>query len=209
MNLTRPAFLVAAFSLLISSHPLPAQTPAPWAPDKQFSADQVITTKSGMTINSKIYVDSGKIRTESDANGMNIVSIILPADKVMYNVMVEQKMVMKMPLSEERAKQAAAAAGGSSDAKFELVGPDTVDGTPCIKYKMTSAQNAKTFFWWINAATKAPVKMTSDDGAFTLSWKNYKTGAQDPALFQPPAGYPVMDMPGGMGMPGGGAPGAQ
>jgi len=202
MNLTRLALLVVAGCSLVLN-PLHAQTPPPWTPDKQFSADQVITTKDGMTIQSKVYVDSGKIRTDIDAHGMSMSSIILPDEKKMYTVMQQQKMVMEMPLSDAKAKQAAAAAGGGN-AKFELVGPDTVDGTATTKYKMTTDNSTKVFFWWINPATHSPVKMAADDGSVTMSWKNYKTGAQDPALFQPPSGYQVMQMPAGMSMPGGG-----
>ena len=202
MNLTRLALLVVAGCSLVLN-PLHAQTPPPWTPDKQFSADQVITTKDGMTIQSKVYVDSGKIRTDIDAHGMSMSSIILPDEKKMYTVMQQQKMVMEMPLSDAKAKQAAAAAGGGN-AKFELVVPDTVDGTATTKYKMTTDNSTKVFFWWINPATHSPVKMAADDGSVTMSWKNYKTGAQDPALFQPPSGYQVMQMPAGMSMPGGG-----
>jgi len=41
-----------------------------------------------------------------------------------------------------------------------------------------------------------------------VKWSNYTTGPQDATLFEPPAGFQVMQMPAGMGMPGGGgAPG--
>ena len=205
MNLTRLALLVVAGCALVLN-PLRAQTPPPWTPDKQFSADQVITTKDGMTIQSKIYVDSGKIRTDIDAHGMKMESIILPAEKKMYTVMEQQQMVMEMPLSDDKVKQVTAATGGGN-AKFEVVGPDTVDGTACTKYKMTTDSSTKDFFWWINPATHTPVKMAADDGAVTVAWKNYKSGAQDPALFTPPTGYKVIQMPAGMNMPGGGGSG--
>lgn len=212
MNLTRLAlFVVAGCSLLLN--PLraqaPAPAPAPWAPDKQFSADQVITAKNGMTITTRMYVDNGRIRTDTNANGMNMAAIVLPAEKKMYSVLIQQKMVMEMPLNDERARAAAAATGGSSDSKFEVVGPDTVDGVACTKYKMTSGSSPKVFYWWINTATKTPVKMADADGSFTLVWKNYKVGPQDPALFQPPAGYQVMQMPAGVSMPDGGGSGGQ
>jgi hypothetical protein len=81
-----------------------------------------------------------------------------------------------------------------NDSKFETVGPDTIDGVACTKYKMTTKDN-KVLFWWVNMATKAPVKVTSDDGSFTILWKNYKAGPQDAALFEPPTDYQVMAMP--------------
>ena len=216
MNLTRLALLVVTGCSLVLGPSLRAQAPAPWTPDKQFSAEQVITTKEGMTITSKIFVDNGNARSEMNAQGMNVVAIMLPAQKKMYSVMVAQKMVMEMPLNDAQVKKMAATTGGG-DAKFELVGPDTVDGTPCTKYKMTVGADPKVFYWWINPATKAPVKMSADDGSFTLAWKNYQAGPQDASLFQPPAGYQVVQVPapgGGMpdaggAAPGGGAPAGQ
>jgi hypothetical protein len=204
MNFSRVA-LVAVAGCTLLLNPLRAQSAAPWAPDKQYSTEQVMTTKDGMTMNMKVYVDSGKMRTETNMRGMAMTAIVLPADKIMYTVMEAQHMVMQMPLSDAKAKQMAAATGGGG-ANFQLVGPDTVDGTACTKYKMTAGTDPKVFDWWINTATKTPVKMAAEDGSFTLTWKNYKAGPQDPSLFQPPAGYQIMQMPGGMSMPGGGAP---
>jgi len=205
MNLTRLALLaVAGCSLVLN--PLRAQptSAAPWTPDKQFSADQVLTTKDGMTITSKIFVDNGRVRTESNANGMQIVAIALPADKKMYSIMPAQHMVMEMPMNDAMAAKMKASTGGSSDAKFETVGPDNVNGVATTKYKMTTGSDPKVFYWWIDPSTKAPVKMAPEDGSFTLLWKNYSTGAQAGSLFTPPAGYQVMQMPAGMHMPGGG-----
>lgn len=207
MNLTRLAFVVVAGCTLFLN-PLRAQMPAAWAPDKQFSADQTVTTKNGMTINGKIHVDTNRIRTDIDAGGMAMSSIVLLDQKKMYTVMDAQKMVMEMPLSATKAQQLQAAAGGGN-AKFDLVGPDLVNGTACMKYKMTAGADPKVFYWWVSAATKTPVKMAADDGSFTVLWSNYKPGPQDPAIFTPPAGYQVMQMPAGMGTPGGGAPGGQ
>jgi hypothetical protein len=139
---------------------------------------------------------------------MNMESIALLDEKKMYMVMEQQKMVMEIPLNDTKTRQLQAATGGGN-AKFDVVGPDTVDGTPCTKYKMTAGNDPKVFFWWISTATNTPVKMAAEDGSLTVLWKNYKAGPQDPSLFQPPAGYQVMQMPAGAGMPGGGAPGGQ
>ncbi len=207
MPLTRLALLVVAGIFLVLN-PLHAQATAPWTPAKQFSADQIITTKNGMTINSKVYVDDGKIHTDINGNGMNMSSIVRLDEKKMYMVMEQQKMVIVKPLDDATAGKLQAAVGGGS-AKFDLVGPETVDGTPCIKYKMTAGTDPKVFYWWVNPATNSPVKMAADDGSLTVNWKNYKAGPQDASLFEPPAGYQVMQMPAGMGMPGGGAPGGQ
>ncbi len=50
-------------------------------------------------------------------------------------------------------------------------------------------------FFWLDTANKVPVKMQAQDESFTALWSHYKAGPQDPALFEVPAGYQVMDMP--------------
>jgi hypothetical protein len=204
MHLIRFALLALAGCALLL-HPLRAQAPAPWTPDKQFSADQVITAANNPPANNKIYVDNGKIRMDSTVNGTGVVAIILTAEKKMYALVADQKIVMSRPMTDAQVQQAAAGMG-SGDATFVLIGPDTLDGTACLEYKMTTSSDRNPTYWWINAATKAPVKVTADGGATTVLWKNYKAGPQDPALFQVPADYHVMQMtpvPATGGAPGG------
>jgi hypothetical protein len=125
----------------------------------------------------------------------------------MYSVMPAQKMVMVMNLDDRVTEQIKAASG--DDGSFTTVGPDMVDSVATIKYKMTT-KDGKIYWWWVNPITKVPVKLAADDGSFILNWKNYKAGPQDASLFEPPADYQVMQMPGGMpSMPGAGAGGGQ
>ena len=159
---------------------------------KSYSADMVMTA-SGNTVNSKIYTDSGKVRTEMNTSGMQMVSIIRPDQQKMYSVMVAQKMVMEMPYDPAKYKQQAATTTGPQG-KFELAGPDTVEGVACTKYKVTTT-DGKISFMWIDAAKKFPVKMAAEDNSYSVVWKNYKEGAQDAALFEPPSDYQKMTMP--------------
>lgn len=177
----------------------------PFAFSKQYSADMVITTQDGTTMTNKINAADGKIRTEMNTHGMQIISIVRPDQQKAYSVMVAQKMVMEMPYDAEKFKKQAAATAGP-EGKFELIGPDTVDGVACTKYKVTSA-DGKVIFYWIDATKKLPVKMAAEDGTFSMVWKNYQVGPQDASLFEPPADYQKMTMP---SMPSGApaAPGA-
>ena len=170
--------------------------------DKAYSADQIITTREGTTVNSKLYCDNGRVRTEMNASGMNIVAIILPDQQKAYTIMEAQKMIMVMPYDPEKYKKYMIGTS-NFNGKIEAAGTDVVDGIACNKYKVTS--DGKIYDLWINTSTKQPVKLTAEDGAFTLVWKNYQAGPQDPALFQVPAGYQMMNMPSMPGMPGGGA----
>jgi alpha-glucosidase (family GH31 glycosyl hydrolase) len=186
--------LVVGFCLLRPAPLLADDALSPFGANAQFSADMITTTKEGTSITQKLYSDSGKMRSEVTANGMNMVSIIRPDQKKVYSVMVDQKMAMEMPYDPEKMKQQGIGATGPQG-KTELIGPDTVEGIACKKYKVTSEKDNKVFFFWADAANKTPVKMMAEDGALTIVWKNYKAGPQDAALFEVPAGYQVMQMP--------------
>jgi len=51
-------------------------------------------------------------------------------------------------------------------------------------------------FLWFNAKTKTPVRQTTADGKLTIDWENFKEGPQSTDLFEVPAGYNKMEMPG-------------
>jgi outer membrane lipoprotein-sorting protein len=200
MNPSRLFLVVVAGCCLLHPAPLAAQQAAlPFTMDKQYSADMVITTAAGQTITQKVYSDSGKIRTEMNMHDMQMVMIVRPDLQKVYQVMVAQKMVMEMPYDPNKFKSQMAAASGPQG-KFELIGPDTVEGVACTKYKVTSDKDNKVFFIWVGVAAKAPVKMMAEDNSITILWKNYKAAPQDAALFEPPADYQKMTMP---AMPGG------
>jgi hypothetical protein len=186
--------LVAGFCLL---HPAPVfadDIVSPFGANAQFSSDMITTAQDGTTITQKIYSDSGKMRTEVTANGMQMISLIRPDQKKVYSLIVDRKMVMEMPYDPDKMRQQGIGAT-APQGKTELVGPDTVDGVVCKKYKVTSDKENKVFYFWTDAATKTPVKMTAEDGSMTILWKNYKSGPQDAALFEVPAGYQVMQVP--------------
>jgi hypothetical protein len=160
---------------------------------KQFSADEVLTTKDGGTMTLKTYMDNGKIRNEVNANGTQMVSIIRPDQQKMYQAMVAQKMMMVVPLDSAKLKQILPP-GSGGDEKVVTVGPDTVEGVAAIKYKMTP-RDGKVVFLWVDAARQVPLKLATEDGTVTILWKNFQVGPQDAALFEPPSGYQVMNMP--------------
>jgi len=196
MNSIRLVLAIVAGCCLLRPEPLIAQGLDFISPfgSLQFSADVVITTKNGMTMTQKMYCDAGKVRTEMSMQGMQTISIERPDLKKIYNVMVAQKMVMEVPFDPSQFKSQPGDASGEHG-KYEPVGPDTVDGEACTKYRGMAAKSDKVFFYWVAAATKAPVKLATDDGSFTMIWKNYKPGPQDAALFEPPADYQKMTTP--------------
>ena len=197
MNPYRIASLLVVSCCLLSFKPLSAQdTTSPFGGNKQFSADMNVTTAKGQNITQKVYTDSGKVRMEINMQGMQAVTIVRPDQNKVYTVLVGEKMVMEAPYNAEKYKKLMVATSGP-DGTVEVVGPDTVDGVACTKYKITS-KDGKVSFFWNDASTKAPVKLAADDGSYTILWTNYKAGPQDPSLFEPPAGYQTIPMPSGM-----------
>jgi hypothetical protein len=196
MNLSRLVFAIVAGFCLLRPAPLAAQESAPpFVMEKQYSADQTITTKDGMVLQTKTFVDGDKMRSNVTMKGMAMSTIVRKDKKKIYQVMEAQKMVMEMDYDEAKFMKSRTAGAFGPSGKFEVIGPDTVDGIACTKYKVISDDQKKTFFFWIDATKKVPVQMTDAEGTFTAKWKNYKVGPQDPSLFELPEGYTVMPMP--------------
>jgi hypothetical protein len=203
MNPSRVFLLIVAGCSLLSLCPLAAQVAGtPFEVNQQYSAEMIITTKEGQAMTQKVYADNGKMRSEASAPGMKMITIIRPDQKKMYHIMDTQKIVMEIPF--DPATHPVPGAVSANDGKFEVVGAETVEGVACTKYKMTTKDGTVAFFW-VDTAKKVMVKMVPEDGSVTIVWKNFVSGPQDAALFEPPTGYQVMQMPSGGGMPG--APG--
>jgi hypothetical protein len=188
---------------------LPAQAVRPpFSMNKQYSAEVSVVMKDGMTINTKVFADGDKMRSETQVNDMKMATIIRKDKSKIYNIMIAQKMIVEMDLDETKYKGMNAAAFGP-DGKFELIGPDVVNGVTYTKYKVTSDKTHQIFFFWLDTVNQAPVKMEAQDRSFTVSWHKYVAGPQDPNLFELPSGYQVMSMqmPDASGPPPDAAPG--
>jgi hypothetical protein len=201
MSFARPALLLLVCAALLTNSVRAQTAPPTWSLARQFSADQVVINKEGASATVKMYVDNGKMRIETATGGMSVVAILLTEERKMYAFVATQRTVMEKPLNDGQVQKALASLG-EGGSKSVLVGPDTVDGTACTEYRVITSIDPKPLYWWIDTATKAPVKMTADDGSTIVHWKNYKAGPQDPLLFQPPAGYPITQMPADTETPG-------
>jgi hypothetical protein len=195
MSSSRLVFAIVAACCLLWPGTLPAQE-APFSLDQPSSADLTISMKNGMTIQAKTYLDGENIRSEMTMSGMDMATIFRKDKQKIYEVMVAQKMVMEMDYNPDKFKgySAASLALGTAG-KFDLVGPDTLDGVACTKYKVTADKTKDVFYFWLDVPRKTPIQMAAGDGSFTVKWKNYKVGPQDASLFVPPAGYQVVPMP--------------
>jgi hypothetical protein len=209
MNPLRLLVAVVAGCGLFQGENLRADAGAPpFAMDKQYSADMTIMTKGGMTVHTKTYVDGDKLRSNLSMGGIDMATIVRKDQQKVYQVIPAQKMVMEMNFDPSKFT-GSKAAGFGPEGSFVVVGPDTIGGVACTKYKVTSDKTKEIFYMWLDLAGKTPVQMAADDGSFTVTWKNYKAGPQDASLFEVPADYQVMPMPSIPGMPGGDSGGGQ
>ena len=138
------------------------------------------TTAGGMTTKSKLFVDGDKMRTDMDAGGMQMSTIVRKDKKVSYSLMHAQKMVMENPLQDAPAAPAQAV----EEPKWEKIGSATVNGVACTEYKVVTSGQEMHYF--LNS-DKFLVRLSSKD--MTMDYKNFKAGAPDAALFEIPAGY--------------------
>ena len=196
MNPSRLVFALVAGCCLLALSPLPAaDTPPPFEMEKQYSADVVISMKDGTTVDSKTYVDGDKMRSDVTMNGMQIAVIVRKDKLKIYQLLTEQKMAMATTLTSDQLRGSTGASFGP-EGKFELIGPDTVDGVACTKYKVTPEKGDKHIFdFWLDNAHKVPFQMAAEDGSLTVRWKNFAAGPQNATLFEVPSDYKVMGTP--------------
>ncbi len=147
---------------------------------KAYSVEMEVQA-GGMTTATKMFVDGDKQRMDVNAGGMDMSTIIRKDKKLTYSLMHAQKMVMENPLPEAPA---AAAAPAGPEPKVEKIGSSTVNGVACTEYKVTVGGDSTN---WFLSSDNLPVRMVA--GGNTTTWKNFKAGSPDAALFEVPAGY--------------------
>jgi hypothetical protein len=193
MKLSRIGFCLAGW-LWVCLGPLRAQDRwMPYVFGKQYSATEVVSTGGIPPVESQIYVDDGKIRTETQAPGSKVVAIIRPDLLTVYWVIVARKQLLVLPFDPERIKKQVppmTAIPGRS----KPLGLETVLGIACRKCRLTN-ESGKAFLLWTDAARNTPVKISAEDGSYVLVWKNYRAGPQDAGLFVPPDNFQEVEMP--------------
>jgi len=167
-------FFAAAF-LFISSR---------FALAEDFSAD-MISTSGKVTTAGKIFASGSKVRMEMPGS----VSINRMDKNAVWVLMPGQKMYMELASSPQKIATGTDKMPG--EISRQLVGNEFIDGNMTDKYEVVykGSVNNQTVFMWIDKGLNFPVRMKAEDGSWTLDYKNIKKGAQDPALFEIPAGY--------------------
>jgi len=179
----------------------------------EFSADIVDLQKPGTPTQAKIYFAKDRMRIESQtvsAHGAGAV-IMNYATQTGTVVMAQQHMYMEMPMQAQTQRMAYAAAFfragdvenacgdwqkmGHTEGNCHKVGSDTVNGRSTVKYETTNASGDVSHFW-LDPKLRFPVKWEGKNSGGEL--RNIQEGTQPASLFEIPAGFVKMEIPGGM-----------
>jgi outer membrane lipoprotein-sorting protein len=172
-----------------------------------YSAD-IVTETSGMTHKSRMFAKGTKQRMEVSEEGQKVINIIRADKRVMWMLMPDEKMYMEMPLNRQREDIASKLNDPDVKVEKKFLADETVDGHPSKKYHVMMTRNGKKessgYMWEAADLNNFPVKWQEEDRKTTVTWKNIKLGGVPDSMFEIPAGYKKMGMPGmgGQGFPG-------
>lgn len=181
-----------------------ATSPSP--PQVEYSADSVLETAEA-SMKGRVYYTPTRERREMvmGSGGEKMLMITRHDKKVAWTLMPAEKMYMESSIGKTKSKD------DLSGYKIEqtVIGPETVNGVSTTKSKiiMTGPKGEKMGgFMWM---TKENIMVKMDAIAIDKKQKhrykteltNLKVGKQDPKLFEVPAGYEKMSIP-GMFIPG-------
>ena len=161
-----------------------------------FTADQVHISADGkIDANMKIYVTPDKMRMDGmpgSKEGLDISMIYLKEEKIHYMINNTKKLFFKMPLDEEKMKQAIKSVQTSENEK--ILGTEKVNGFKCIKKEIETTvelmgfkQKSKSIVW-VAKNLDMPVRTKMDDGSI-IELRNLKKGIPEDKYFQVPKGY--------------------
>lgn len=162
----------------------------------EFSADTVMTTQ-GQKMSGKVFAKDGKFRMEM-TKPQEMISISRMDKKVAWSIFPSERMYMEMPLDPNQIPKTEV----RGEIERKQVGTETVDGHPAKKYLVTYKEGGKTsqVHQWMATDINFPVKTAAVNNEWVQEFRNVRTGSQPDSLFEVPAGYKKMQIP---GMPGG------
>ena len=155
--------------------------------------------QGGQKMSGKMYFKPDKFRMEMKSNE-EMVMITRIDKKVAWNVMMKQKMYMEMPFDLKNKPKVEEKFAGEIERKE--VGRETIDGHPTKKYLITykAGDKKEQVYQWLATDIKFPVRTAAVDGSWSQEFKHIKMGPQRDSLFEVPAGFQKMQMPGGVNM---------
>jgi hypothetical protein len=191
-------FLVIAGALMLPGLPVAAK-----GPPVSISADYV-EVADGVASRGKYYAGPEGIRMEGEFDGEPGITIVNFSRNVIWTVEGEERMYIEMPFEPEKVGTITSPCADLEMTgqlqKATRVGRETLDGRKVEKWHCESQDGVDAV--WFDDRLKTVVRSRDHDGdSFTL--RNIRETRLSGDLFQPPAGYTKMAMP-GASFPGGG-----
>jgi hypothetical protein len=168
----------------------------------EFSADQIVESPEGK-VTGNFYVKGDKQRQEFVKEGEKTVTILHMDKGVIWNLMPEEKMYMEMPCTEKSSMSAPQMEKELEKmAEKKYLGKEKVSGYACEKYQyIYHDKSAGTLTQWVSKKLNYPIKTRSEGSKWHMymELRNIKEQRLSDSLFEIPAGYKKMSIP---GMPG-------
>lgn len=164
----------------------------------QFTADMV-TTEGDVSRTGKFYVENPYYRMDIEEGGQKMFVVVNTETMTTKVFMPSEKMYMEMKsddmtsLSNDVFQSLEA-----QKQQYEtiLVGEETVNGYECEKYEVIIDGSPVTTYWQ-SSEIEYPIKVVSGNNQnMIMVLKNVEKVDVDDALFEVPAGFTKLEMPG-------------
>ena len=192
------------FALLLTASLVMAQA--------EFSAEIVDLHKADTPATARIYFTKDKMRVEpTGAGGHGGGAVIVNfATQTSTILMTQQHMYMEMPAQSQSQRLGYAffqadvvenactywqKSPHNQGGSCHKVGSESLNGRSTVKFETTNSSGDISHFW-LDAKLRFPVKWDGKNNGGEL--RNIQEGAQPASLFEVPAGFTKMQMPGGM-----------
>jgi|LGOV01.1.fsa_nt_gb outer membrane lipoprotein-sorting protein len=161
--------------------------------------DMATTSPGVPSVTSKVWVDEGKMRMETAAEGHNMIMIMDGLEAYMYDP--EENMAIKMDFG-NMPESAIDEIQSLMDYDPTVVGIETIDGKLCTVVEYTDSSEfmgesfeVKTKSWiWQKHGLPIRMESTSSEGDTTImEMKNIDFGKIPDSMFELPAGAEVRD----------------
>lgn len=162
------------------------------------SYDFIITTKE-MVVNSKVWLEGEKVKTESVVEGQTIVSLV--DGNTFYTYFPQENRAMKMTSDQLNGQKTETPDDYTEDVetspdKYKIVETTVYDGVECKVVVVTGADGKEQSRMWVRRDYGIPIRIESTDpngDKTVIEFKNLKIGKQPADTFQLPAGVEVTD----------------
>mgnify|MGYP001215989467 CR=1 FL=1 len=160
-----------------------------------------ILTFNGSSVNSKVWVEGDKVKTDSIVEGQNIISIVDGDTFYTYFPAENRAMKMTVAAGQKNGEKTETPIDFIEDAdnrpdQYKIVETTMYDGVECKVVVVTDAYGKEQSRMWVRTDYGIPVRIESVDpngGKTIMEFKNLKIGKLPADTFQLPAGVEIVD----------------